>query len=62
LNQSSFDSLLVALTGVIGEAIDFEVNGSLFFLWSRGESIVFGEGTKVDNEERDSECDEIEPC
>ncbi len=53
LKHSSRDSARRALTGVTGEAID---------LVAVGVSMVIGEGTKVDKEERDSEVDEIEPC
>tara|TARA_R110002060_G_scaffold34639_2_gene45502 strand:- start:185 stop:361 length:177 start_codon:yes stop_codon:yes gene_type:complete len=50
LNTSSLKSVRTALTGVIGEAIDI------------GASAAFGEATKVDKEEKDSQLDDIEPC
>lgn len=52
LKQSSWESGFIALTGVTGEAIDLVVVGA---------PIDVGEETNVDNAERDSEADEIEP-
>jgi len=57
LKQSSLGSVLIALSGVIGEAIDLVAESLLV-----GVSRVFGEGRKVDKEEIDSQLDEIEPC
>lgn len=59
LKPVSLYSLLTALTGVTGEAIDLEVAG--LCIWSIM-SAALGEGTQVDKEERDSGFDEIEPC
>lgn len=59
LKHSTGESILIALTGVIGEAIDL-VAGSL--MMGVGVSMVLGELTKADTEERDSEFEEIEPC
>jgi len=60
LKQSSRNSVLKALTGVLGEAIDLEVAGLLMF--SGVMSTDLGEYTNVDKEETDSGFDEIEPC
>ena len=49
------ESLLVTLTGDMGEAIDLEMEG-LFIL------PVVGVMTRFDIEESDSVLDEIEPC
>jgi len=47
LNNVSRDALVLALTGVAGEAID---------------PVVVGEGTTVVTEEIDSGIEDIEPC
>jgi hypothetical protein len=57
LKHSSGD--LIALAGVIGEAIDLVAESLCIGV---GVSIVLGDEMKVDKEERDSELDEIEPC
>lgn len=57
LQPVSLWSLLTALTGVTGEAIDLEVAG----LGIRSITSAV-EGTNVDKEERDSGFDETEPC
>jgi hypothetical protein len=58
LKHSSEDSILIALAGVIGEAIDLEAESLRIGV---GVSIVLGEVIKVDKES-DSELDGIEPC
>jgi hypothetical protein len=60
LKQSSRNSVLKALTGVLGEAIDLEVAGLL--MCSGVMSTDLGEGANVVKEETDSELDEIESC
>jgi hypothetical protein len=59
LKHSSEESLLNALAGVIGEAIDLVVESLRIGV---GVFIVLGEETKVDKEESDSELDVFEPC
>ena len=57
LKQSSGD--LIALAGVIGEAIDLVAESLRIGV---GVSSVLGDETKVDKEESDWELDDIEPC
>ena len=57
LKPMSLRSLLTAVTGVTGEAIDLEVAG--LWVWS---IVSAGEGTKVDSEERDLGLEDMEPC
>jgi hypothetical protein len=57
LKHSSGD--LIALAGVIGEAIDLVAEPLRIGV---GVSIVLGDETNVDKEESDSELDDTEPC
>jgi hypothetical protein len=59
LKLSSGEAILIALAGVIGEAIDLAAESLRVGV---GVFIVLGEVTKVDKEESDSGLDEIEPC